>query len=104
VVDTIDLDDSEVVAINGENVIWIARGVDDPEAITLVLHDVDDGKIRGLGVRKSSPLSIDEGRVVGERSDDQGGDLVIPVSESNDCCLIIDIVGRQIRIVWVVYD
>ena len=63
-VDAVDLNDGHVVAVDGEDVVGVARHGDEAEAVAAALRNVEDSELSiGAIVARSAALAVDERRV-----------------------------------------
>lgn len=60
---SIDFDDLQLMSLNREAVVGIARERDEAEAVLLSLFDVDNGECDILRASARAPSSVDESRV-----------------------------------------
>ncbi len=62
-VDAVDLDNGEVVALNGKDMVGIAREREQAEAVALALGDIDHGQRRVSITTGETTETVDESRI-----------------------------------------
>jgi len=108
--DAVSLDEGDVVVINGESEEWTAGDRKDTETVSLALLDIDHSKWY-LWSSVESTFTVDQARVL-NRDNTGSEELVgtgrsqdmVPLSQGDDCGLIVNVIHRLHWVIGIVYD
>ena len=83
------------MTIDGKGEVGIARGRNKTETVARPAID-RDYRQRSQGAIKIATLAVDESSVGGGHKSGRWSRDVVPVSEGDDGCLVIDVVPREV--------